>query len=114
MTIMLMTQLTPVRHPRVAREVPRPCKAHAAMLTLKRSLVLVATARRQMDVLYVLDKELVEQEHLAALSARVLFCAAVALTSALATLLARVGSAANSFITFRRAACLVSFKLTHG
>ena len=60
-----------------------------------------------MDVLYVLHQELVQQEHLAALPARVLLCATVALTSALATLLTRVGTAANSLIILRRAACLM-------
>ena len=60
-----------------------------------------------MDVLYVLDKELVQQEHLAALPACMLVCATVALTNARATLLARVEAAANSLIVLRRAACLM-------
>ena len=66
-----------------------------------------------MDVLYVLDKELVEQEHLAALSARMLVCAAVAPTSALVTLLARVGTA-KAVVIFRRAASLLRPRLSLG
>ena len=98
----------------MAREVTGVCKSLAAMPTLQMSLASVATARRQMDVVYVLDKELVEQEHLAALSARVLVCAAVALTGALATLLARVGTAANSVIILRRATCVTRPSLLFG
>ena len=67
-----------------------------------------------MDVVYVLDKELIQQKHLAALSARMLVCAAVALTSALVTLLARVGTAAYSFIAFRCAASLVRLRVSLG
>ena len=104
-----MASLTNVYRPGVARERISLGIALAALLTLKRSLVLAATARCQMNVLYVLDKELVQQEHLAALSARMLVCVTLA-SGALDTLLA--STAGNSTFIFRHAACPMKPRLT--
>ena len=70
-----LTSLALMHRLGVTRYGSIPSKTHVTLLTHETSLVLAAPARRQLDVVYVLDKELVEQEHLAALSARVLVCA---------------------------------------
>ena len=80
----LKMPLTQVHGSRVAKEVISSYKPHTTLLTHKRLLVPVSTPGHQMDILYMFHQELVWQENLATLLARMLVCATVALTGALA------------------------------